>query len=200
MSLYGEIAWWRQPSLSFHHPLTLGPPPVQLVVPNRWSSPLSDNVQPSSLMPRPSNPSPPAWPQRRRRGIVHVMVAYFEMVWWNQWVDVRCSHHYPVNLIFNLDTPSGCLNGSVRFPDPPFLVSTIFLTTLSIWRLSFEALGVLLHAFPSAVAVARPLSLSDLRPTAVYGWAVFRLNNFRLSMAALHGKLSKDLVDSLSSI
>ncbi|KAH9043911.1 hypothetical protein EDB85DRAFT_1885417 [Lactarius pseudohatsudake] len=35
-----------------------------------------------------------------------------------------------------------------------------------------EALGVLLHAFPSAVAAARPLSLSDLRPTAVYGGAV----------------------------
>ena len=31
---------------------------------------------------------------------------------------------------------------------------------------------VLLRAFPSAVAVARPLSLSDQRPTSVYGWAV----------------------------
>ncbi|KAH9008362.1 hypothetical protein EDB84DRAFT_1572115 [Lactarius hengduanensis] len=27
---------------------------------------------------------------------------------------------------------SGCLDRSVRFPDPPFLVSAIFLTTLSI--------------------------------------------------------------------
>ncbi|KAH9008836.1 hypothetical protein EDB84DRAFT_1446663, partial [Lactarius hengduanensis] len=35
-----------------------------------------------------------------------------------------------------------------------------------------EALGVLLHAFPSAIAVAQPSSLSNLRPTAVYGWAV----------------------------
>ncbi|KAH9042274.1 hypothetical protein EDB85DRAFT_1886242 [Lactarius pseudohatsudake] len=35
-----------------------------------------------------------------------------------------------------------------------------------------KALGVLLRAFPSAVAAARPSSLSDLRPTAVYGWTV----------------------------
>ncbi|KAH9010630.1 hypothetical protein EDB85DRAFT_1901804 [Lactarius pseudohatsudake] len=35
-----------------------------------------------------------------------------------------------------------------------------------------EALGVLLRAFPSAVAAALPLSLSNLRPTAVYGGAV----------------------------
>ncbi|KAH9043915.1 hypothetical protein EDB85DRAFT_1885421 [Lactarius pseudohatsudake] len=61
---------------------------------------------------------------------------------------------------------------SVRFPDPPFLVSAIFLTTLSVRRLSLEALGVLLRAFPSAVAAARPSSLSDLRPTAIYGWTV----------------------------
>ncbi|KAH9014789.1 hypothetical protein EDB85DRAFT_1899040 [Lactarius pseudohatsudake] len=125
------------------------------------SSSLSDNVQPSSLTPRHSDPSPPAWPQRRRRGIVHVTVAYFEMVRWNRWVDVRCSHHHPVYLVL-----------SVRFPDPPFLVSAIFLTTLSVRRLSLEALGVLLRAFPSAVAAARPSSLSDLRPTAVYGWTV----------------------------
>ncbi|KAH9022525.1 hypothetical protein EDB83DRAFT_2320281 [Lactarius deliciosus] len=36
----------------------------------------------------------------------------------------------------------------------------------------FKALGVLLRAFPSTVARARPLSLSDLQPTAVYRWAV----------------------------
>ncbi|KAH9051999.1 hypothetical protein EDB83DRAFT_2316625 [Lactarius deliciosus] len=36
----------------------------------------------------------------------------------------------------------------------------------------FKALGVLLRAFPSTVARAQPLSLSDLQPTAIYRWAV----------------------------
>ncbi|KAH9036581.1 hypothetical protein EDB85DRAFT_1888737 [Lactarius pseudohatsudake] len=45
-----------------------------------------------------------------------------------------------------------------------------------------ETLGVMLRAFPSAVAVARPLSLSDLRPTAVYGGAVSMSHVGKLGM------------------
>ncbi|KAH9042275.1 hypothetical protein EDB85DRAFT_1886243 [Lactarius pseudohatsudake] len=159
------------------------PPPLQLVAPNRWSSSLSDNVQPSSLTPRHNDPSPPAWPQRRRRGIVHVM----HILRWSGGIDgsmfdvptttlfiSSCMFHHFCTAPFasDLDGPSGCLDRSVRFPDPPFLVSAIFLTTLSVRRLSLKALGVLLRAFPSAIAAARPSSLSDLRPTAVYGWTV----------------------------
>ncbi|KAH9035249.1 hypothetical protein EDB85DRAFT_1889470 [Lactarius pseudohatsudake] len=148
------------------------------------SSSLSDNVQPSSLTPRHSDPSPPAWPQRRRRGIVHVT----HILRWSGGIDgsmfdvpttppclsrLVCFHHFcTAPFTSDLDRPSGCLDRSVRFPDPPFLVSAIFLTTFSVQRLSLEALGVLLRAFPSAVAAARPSSLSDLRPTAVYGWTV----------------------------
>ncbi|KAH9022390.1 hypothetical protein EDB83DRAFT_2320330 [Lactarius deliciosus] len=72
----------------------------------------------------------------------------------------------------DLNALSGCLDRSVRFPNPPFLVSTIFLTTLFVRCLSLETLGVMPCAFPSAIAAAQPLSLSNLQPTAIYGWAV----------------------------
>ncbi|KAI9443052.1 hypothetical protein H4582DRAFT_2054147 [Lactarius indigo] len=54
----------------------------------------------------------------RWRGIVHVTVGG------------------PAAFASDLDVPSGYLNGSVRFPDLPFLVSAIFFTTLFVRRLS----------------------------------------------------------------
>ncbi|KAH9040628.1 hypothetical protein EDB85DRAFT_1886741 [Lactarius pseudohatsudake] len=145
------------------------------------SSSLSDNVQPSSLTPQHSNPSPPAWPQRRRWGIVHVT----HILRWSGGINGSMFNVSTTTLFISsspftsdLDGPSGCLDRSLHFPDPPFLVSAIFLTTLSACIAPFmevsrlKALGVLLCAFPFAIAVARPSSLSDLRPTTVYRWVV----------------------------
>jgi len=53
------------------------------------------------------------------------------------------------------------------------------------------ALGVLLRAFPSAVAAARPLSLSDLRPTAVYQWAVSVGEPRRQALTSLRALLGR---------
>ncbi|KAH9035246.1 hypothetical protein EDB85DRAFT_2143898 [Lactarius pseudohatsudake] len=79
--------------------------------------------------------------------------------------------------ISGLDAPSGCPVGGCSLRNAhlsPGLCRepsrACLAPFMEVRRL--EALGVLLRAFPSAVAAARPLSLSDLRPTAVYGGAV----------------------------
>ncbi len=144
------------------------------------------------------------------------VAAYFEMIRWNRWVDVRCSHHHLVHLVlyFFLLFLHGALRerprravwlprwGVARYVMLIFRLASVanhhghaslrlwrsageypfsFFSTSSAQHLLFpcnsslrpqiswpEALGVLVRAFPSAVAAARPLSLSDLRPTAVY--------------------------------
>ena len=46
-----------------------------------------------------------------------------------------CFHHFcTAPFASDLDAPSDCLGGTVRFPDHPFLMSAIFLTTFSVLR------------------------------------------------------------------